>query len=222
MRFKERQVDRAAVLAAYEETKNGREVARRLGIHENTVYQIVRVTLGNCARCGAKAKHRYTMCEPCLIADRNRLKKNRADRLRRGLCQSCDKQRSPLSLMFCEAHRVAAAERKLESKARQKLLGAPGYSQGEKRRQQYILWKYGTDGVTCWNDAGGKCEVCKQTCTITALHIHHIDESKTNHERANLICLCHNCHTTVHGLLRSVNPKAMSDWFASTYSAKWG
>ena len=86
-------IDHAAVVAAYAETKNGREVGRRLGIHENTVYQIVRIACGKCMRCGAKPKLGRKMCEPCLIADRARMKKERTKRRRLGICQSCDKRR---------------------------------------------------------------------------------------------------------------------------------
>lgn len=216
-----KKIDHAAVVAAYAEIKNGREVGRRLGIHENTVYQIVRIASGNCSRCGAKSKLGRTSCEQCLTADRARLKRERAKRKRLGICQSCDKQRSPISTMFCEEHRIATADRSQRSKLKFAAAGSMGTTQGDKQRLQHLRWKYGPDAEDCWRDAGGKCEICHQPDSATILHIHHIDESKTNHERANLICLCHNCHTTVHGLLRSSNPKAMTAWFASTYSAKW-
>ncbi len=40
----------------------------------------------------------------------------------------------------------------------------------------------------------GKCEVCGGR----AQYIHHIDESKDNHELNNLVVLCGKCHGVVH------------------------
>ena len=33
-------------------------------------------------------------------------------------------------------------------------------------------------------------------------HVHHIDENKHNNHPKNLILLCHNCHSEIHGLIK--------------------
>ena len=43
-------------------------------------------------------------------------------------------------------------------------------------------------------EAGGRCEICNEP----AKSIHHIDETKHNHEPFNLIVVCKACHCVLH------------------------
>lgn len=43
-------------------------------------------------------------------------------------------------------------------------------------------------------ESKGKCEVCDRD----AYCVHHLDESKDNHELKNLIVLCRKCHSVLH------------------------
>jgi hypothetical protein len=42
-------------------------------------------------------------------------------------------------------------------------------------------------------ETDGKCEICGNL----ANEIHHKDETKTNHEKSNLIVVCHKCHAAL-------------------------
>ena len=45
-----------------------------------------------------------------------------------------------------------------------------------------------------FKQAKGLCEICKKTANV----IHHIDESKSNHELKNIIIVCSHCHAVLH------------------------
>ena len=66
-------IDEAEVLAAYAELQNGRAVSRRTGVHENTVYQILRRHRGECVRCKAPVAPGKKQCKKCLAFDRERI-----------------------------------------------------------------------------------------------------------------------------------------------------
>ena len=48
--------------------------------------------------------------------------------------------------------------------------------------------------ITKLKESGGKCEACNEE----AYCIHHLDESKDNHEMNNLAILCKKCHGILH------------------------
>ena len=48
--------------------------------------------------------------------------------------------------------------------------------------------------ITKLKESGGKCEACNEE----AFCIHHLDESKDNHEMDNLAILCRKCHGILH------------------------
>jgi len=43
-----------------------------------------------------------------------------------------------------------------------------------------------------------RCQICGKSRNAGLLAVHHIDESKTNHDPSNLISLCLSCHRKVH------------------------
>lgn len=49
-----------------------------------------------------------------------------------------------------------------------------------------------------------QCQACgvnlKESHILS--HVHHIDENKHNNHPKNLILLCHNCHSEIHGLIK--------------------
>ena len=219
-----RRIDADAVLEAYARTKNGREVARLLGIHENSVYQITRKANGECSRCKVPIKNGKTSCDACLDWDRVRVKKQRAERMRLGLRQSCSKQRSPLSVLYCEEHRIASAKRKQEHKRRKRAQRAgatKGTIPNDRQRLRSIRYSFGEAGVECWTEAKGACEICHVTFKEATIHIHHIDQNDKNSARSNLMCLCFECHNTTHRLLRLRNLKSLLTWFEATYPAQF-
>lgn len=84
---------------------------------------------------------------------------------------------------------------------------------GKVRGENNPAWK---GGVADWNYSHDWKSICKeikdrdewtcQKCGKTkkrwghSLHVHHIDEDKTNNHPSNLISLCSGCHMESHGL----------------------
>ena len=58
----------------------------------------------------------------------------------------------------------------------------PNHALLKKRRIQVLM------------RANGVCEICGER----ARTVHHIDNSKSNHDLSNLLALCHPCHKTIH------------------------
>lgn len=217
-------VDDAAVLAAFAELQNGRAVARKLGIHQNTIYQVIRRNMAECFRCKAPVTPGRRYCAKCAAYERDRIRLRRKKRMRLGLCQQCGKQRSPLSRLHCEEHRIAAAERNETYHDRRrvaKLAGSPhGGKASPEQRLRHIRDNYGPNGVACWLEAEGKCEVCGVPYGEAAVHIHHIDCDRANDARENYACLCFHCHKAVHQLLDARDRTRLIEWYSRTYPDK--
>lgn len=207
-------IDANAVMTGYERTGNAAQVAREMGIHENTARQIIRKRLGKCARCGeADIIIGKTMCGPCLEWDKARMKKRRHERLRNGFCTECGEPRSPLSRNLCEKHRIAAAEGNERYHAKQKRNGV----QNKTQKKDSLLERYGREALRRWEHADGKCEACGAAYGETSIHLHHIDEDRTNNTFENFACLCFDCHRAVHRLISSRDRVALIAWFERTY-----
>ena len=197
-----------------------RGAARELGIHENTARQIRRAAEGNCIRCGKPGVSGKKFCAVCLDYEADRIKTRRQDRRRLGLCQNCDKPRGPVSKQFCEEHRIADAAWRVEREQTRKenSRGAPNNGiPTDAERRRALRNKYGEAAWDCWRAADGCCAACGVGYEDRAIHIHHVDCNEKNHARSNLVCLCFDCHTAVHKLMRLRAPADLLAWFARTY-----
>lgn len=215
-------VDYSEVLRLLSETKNRHEVARRLGIHVNTVQRAIRLDGKKCTRCMAPVLPGHPVCAKCLEWDRERVHGARKERKRLGLCLNCEKQRTPISRLYCDEHRLAAIGRNekyhYRKKAKGSLPGAPhGAKQNPAQRRETIKERYGDGAVARWDETGGKCEVCAIAYGDMAVHMHHIDENPSNNAFENFACLCFRCHQTVHFLIASANRIGLIAWFERTY-----
>ena len=217
-----RKHDHAAVIAAYEELKNGRAVARQLNIHEQTVYQILRRANHQCLRCGKPVPPGVSSCDACKIFDQKRIGQLRKERRRLGLCQECDEPYELPSKTLCKLHRLTAIQRNSRYAAKkQNAHGSPeGSAPNLRQKLRSIRDNYGDNGVLCFNEANGLCEICSISYEHAALHIHHKNCDETDHSRKNLVCLCFHCHKAVHQLLDLRNRKGLINWYEQTYIDK--
>jgi hypothetical protein len=218
-----KKIDEAEVLVAYAELQNGRAVSRRTGVHENTVYQILRRHHGECVRCKAPVAPGKKQCSRCLAWERDRARRRRQERIRHGLCVQCGQQRSHISRLYCDAHRLLHVEHCEKSRVKRKseLRGSPhGQASNLRQRLRRIREEYGQNGVTCWQNADATCEICRAKYGDVAIHIHHIDEDHSNSELSNYACLCFDCHKAIHYLLSSKNRRGLVGWFRRTYPDK--
>jgi len=206
----------------YQETGSGRETARRLGIHENTVYAVLKRHKGLCVRCGRAVLPGKKHCLACLKALRNRVKQRDKEQRRKGLCAQCEAPVAWPSRQYCARHRLGhleAAERYYNKKKGRRdspgLYGAPVTSMREKQ----IRYNYGEAGITTWRLHNGQCVLCGIAHAERAVHIHHIDGNDTNHAESNLTCLCIRCHRTIHALLLLPNIAQAFAWLKTTYPA---
>lgn len=207
------------VLSLFNEVKSGREVARRLNLHENTVYGVLKRTRGLCLTCGKQAYFGRKYCKVCLQHIAQRQKQKRLARRRQGLCEMCDKPYELPSRHFCKEHwqmRRAAARK---NDARRKLLrgtplsGIPSQSQ----RERHIKKKYGIAAVELWRELNASCVLCHVNHKDRAVCIHHIDCNDQNHAKENLTLLCSTCHRMVHILIEHPAPNQSLDWLIATY-----
>lgn len=219
---RKKRIDADKVLETLERLGNGRAVARELNIHENTVYQIVKKSKKICARCSKPSVFGRTLCETHLTYESEWRKQDRKNRKRKGQCAECDNQRSPISLTYCEKHRLIHAENDYERKLRNKLEGAPyGDVQNLKQKHRTMQARYGEAGLKRWEESNHSCETCDAKYEEgIAIHMHHIDENRKNNTFENLICLCFRCHRLTHLLLILKDKMKFVSWFDSTYGLK--
>ena len=89
---------------------------------------------------------------------------------------------------------------------------APGHYLGEERIEvqspDHVPWEGGArcsgwkrTSVSIKNRDKWTCQICKKQYVAGSgyLHVHHINEDKTNSHPHNLISLCAKCHQPVHG-----------------------
>lgn len=206
------------IVALFSELQNGKAVSRALGVHEQTIYQVLRRAKGVCIRCSSPIAAGKKSCEKCLAFDRGRIKTLRKARARLGVCQQCGKERSSLSRQYCDEHRIAHLERNETHETKKKARGSPNGEVGNLRQKRRSLKAlHGDNAVACLEESGYKCEICGAVHTDVSLHIHHIDEDRKNNKRENFIALCFTCHTATHNLLRLKKPKSFIGWFRRTY-----
>lgn len=215
--------DRNAVALDYATTRNAAETARRLGLHPNTVYQILKALKGQCRRCPNTAVLGSSYCKPCLEWVRDNMARRRRQRIRDGVCMECDEPRHVGSRLYCPTHRVAhlessARDHAKNSSARAARYGAPT----DKERRRMLRAMYGLEAEAVWIEMKGKCALCGVPHAERAVHIHHLDKNKQNSVKANMTLLCQHCHRLTHSMLQHPNPKFALRWMRKTYpSAGW-
>lgn len=215
-------IDETKVLEVFGALQNGRATARATGVHENTVYQIIRRNRGECLRCGAPVVVGRKQCSKCIQFDRDRIKTRRVERRRLGICERCDKPVQPPSQLFCSEHRLEAVDTNARYRDRERTRGRPGGGTPDmKQKHRALLGQYGKAGVEKWTLSEGRCEICSRTYPNISVQIHHIDQDKANNTFDNFACLCFDCHQSVHRLLDAPSiPKVMT-WFGEHYPAKF-
>lgn len=206
-------------IGAYIRLKNINEVAVEVNITRQLAQYLVNKHNGNCNNCGALIKPGETHCSECRKKSSERVKKIRKERQRLGLCRDCDKVYEPPSRVFCTEHRLKhqklAATRPSAIKRRTRKKGGVV---DIKLKLQNIITKYGENGVTCFQQADGRCFICqRQHGEEAQIHIHHINCNENDHSLKNLICLCYEHHIALHAILRGPNVIGFLDWFRSKY-----
>jgi len=207
-------VDRKIVLQIFEETKSGMETARRVGLHENTVYGILREHRGKCLDCANDASLGHKYCKKCLSRIRNRARDKRKNKKRLGICVQCNTQRTPLSKLYCEEHRLQHLSSSQCYKNRQRK--SRGDLPTEKQRLCNIKGTHGENGVLAWQRDEGKCVICERIYGEIAIHIHHMDDNKKNNSVSNLCCLCWDCHALVTRVSKHYKPELVFNWIKQT------
>ena len=211
-------VDPQLVLSTFLNCEAGRETARVLGIHENTVYSVMKRFRGDCVRCGSSVPAGRKVCDPCNEKLGVRAKARRKEKIRLGLCVQCLLAVDPPSRMFCRKHRLMAGERNRRHHAKKVALrGTPGGVPNDRQRERHILDKYGMAAVDVWREKQGRCELCHVQHQEKAVVIHHIDGDPCNNSRDNFACLCMNCHKLTYLLIEHPSPAAALAWLRTTY-----
>jgi len=205
----------------FQNVGNGREVARRLGIHEQTVYQVLRRFRGTCRSCPNKIAAGRVYCPSCAEHLAKRMAQKRLLNRRKGRCIQCRKRRTPISRRFCAEHRLQEIERTVARReiVRQSRNVAGGGLPNVRQREQSVRERYGEAGLAVWHRLNGSCVICGVNYREKTVHIHHVDGNDQNGEESNLTCLCFYCHQLVHRLVAHPNPQAALAWIVSTYPA---
>ncbi|MDQ4119889.1 MAG: hypothetical protein M3209_00295 [Acidobacteriota bacterium] len=211
--------DSAQVLAVYAECKSGRETARRLGLHDNTVYAILRRAKGQCAICGKPAGYEQKHCSECKVKVNERAKNKRARRRQAGLCEACDSPYEAPSRKFCRAHWLQ--DKQLRQTYREQAKVKRGTPQkgvpNQTQREAELLRKYGQDAVEVWRELKGSCVICNATYSQKSICLHHIDGNHENNVKENFTLLCFRCHKLVHLFIEHEQPDSALQWIKQTY-----
>jgi hypothetical protein len=212
-------INRELVLSLYAETKSGREVARRMGIHETTVYAILKRHRSLCIACGKTVTYGHTHCDPCRAKIREDMREKRKRRRRQGLCDECDQPIQPPSNQYCAHHRIVVAERNVAYRQRQKEKRGSHHDgvANQQQREYAIRNKYGEDAVLAWQRDQGTCIVCGVPHAKKTVHLHHIDGDDQHSTVENLACLCFRCHKLTHLLVEHPDPEVFMSWVRSVY-----
>lgn len=208
-------MDRQAIVSSYEQTRSGRETARVLGVHENTVYQVLRMERGQCRICANERVSDKSYCQKCLDRLAQRAKDKAIQRARDGLCRYCDNPIQPPSRVVCLQHREEhrkASKRHSDSTRKQR-----GGTPNHRQKRRHLLASYGQVAVDLWERMDGRCEVCTISHSDRGVHIHHINKDRTDNTEANLALLCHRCHRLAHLMTEHPDLDAATAWIARRY-----
>jgi len=213
---------REQIRKVYDDILSVRETGRRVGVHENTVRQVLKASRGLCSDCPTPIKLGQRYCESCAKRRAEWMQERRKERRRQGICLECDERIQPPSTQYCDKHRLGHQKmsrnydattgrwRHEEYVSRD----APGMGVPEDwQRLKQIRHDYGQAGVEAWERDGQRCVLCSVHYRDKAIHIHHIDEDHTHNVADNLVCLCLRCHRLVHWLSQHPNPQHVFTWY---------
>jgi 5-methylcytosine-specific restriction endonuclease McrA len=208
---------RAKIVALYDEILSVRETGRRLGVHENSVRQVLKASRGLCADCVNPILLGQRYCAGCAARRAANMQAKRKARRRAGICLECDERIQPPSQQYCDTHRLghAASSRKHVSKTSRHVTGHGLPADWQRLKQ--IRYNYGEAGIEAWERDRKQCVLCSVHYKDKTIHIHHIDGDDTHHVAENLVCLCLRCHRLVHLLSQHPNPHTVVQWFTAHY-----
>jgi DNA-binding CsgD family transcriptional regulator len=206
------------VLGLYTQLGSAREVARQMGLHENTVYAILKRHRGECVVCGQSVAPGAKHCKTCQEHIRERMRVRRAERRRAGVCSECDRPIEPPSIRYCNEHRLAhqARSAKYHQTTEKRGTPQPGVPT-QKAHDRMLRAKYGAGGIAAWYRDGGCCVVCGVPHHQKSVSVHHIDSNQQNNDENNLVCLCFRCHRLTHLLIEHPDPDKMLSWARRVY-----
>lgn len=210
---KRTKTDEEKVLAVFEQTGSGRQTARLLDLHENTVYQILRVHRKQCRICGNPIAPNRKYCAIHLAHLREAKQEQRKERKRQGVCAECDNRIMPPSKAFCDVHRIKHQKAVARSDTKTRI-NAPSKRDKERR----IRSVYGESGIAVWRKAQSMCMICNIHHEDSRIVLHHLDKIQANNVEENLVCLCHKCHQLTHILSEHTAPMKAIQWICTTYN----
>lgn len=213
-------LDHELVIATYNELGGNRATARALGISENTVLQIRRITNGMCRSCGQPREDlSFTKCDVCREKYAKLAVNRRKQRKNNGICVQCNNPQSSRSDSYCDYHlehfRLKARN---DRKVMRKRLGEKAYK--NRQRIDRIRSSYGTAAVDALAETEHSCSICGEPYKPRMIHIHHIDTDHNNNDPDNLVPLCVRCHKLVHELIKHSDPGSVINWVSQTYGIK--
>lgn len=207
--------DDQLIYALYQETHSGREVARQLHLHENTIYNALRRHRGACPLCGVPVAPGKKHCATCLEILRKRMQTKRKKRIRQGLCIECNKRVVAPSRRYCTQHRLRTIEHQATYAAKHhEKRGAPHAGiLSQRQRERGLRDRYGEAGIIAWQRDGGQCVLCRVSFTQRAIHMHHINGIHAQSTEDNMVCLCFNCHKLIHLMMGHPDLSQVLTWF---------
>ena len=201
------------ILKKYAETNNIRDTAVMLNVTRHLVHTLIRRHVSNiCNRCKAQIKVGEKYCNACRRHFADRIKANRAEKRRLGLCYECDKPVEPPSRNFCRDHRIARYD------FIKKLPKANRGSKDQVNKVYGMLKTYGEAAVKLYEESDHRCAICGRQQGDVQIHIHHVNCDEKDHRIENLICLCFAHHAAVHSILRAGSSNKLIEWMKVAYA----
>jgi hypothetical protein len=210
-----RKINHSQVLALYEQVGVIRETARQMGIHEQTVRDILKAARRQCQWCGQPLIWAQRICPTCLPKKRAIEREFAKKQQQAGLCVKCTEPLELPSRRFCTKHRIAMRDA-MRTHRRKRMVNTTGTTL-EAEKALRVRNAYGEGGAAAWERDKGCCVLCSRSYTEGAVYLHHIDQNRRNNVMTNFVCLCYKCHRLIHGFLEHPQLSKLLQWFHATY-----
>jgi hypothetical protein len=198
-----------------ENNKNGRDTAFKLGIHPNTVYQVLRSFQGKCRSCKNEIPVGDIYCNTCkkLHAEHTAAKRKAA--VGNHICSACGKPVSIYSRVFCDEclEKSNIVKRQSDANTQKAIQCLPIW----EKRLESVRRTHGAIARDFYREHEGVCCICGASWDKIAVHLHHIDGNHKNKSAGNYALLCFDCHMLVHKVLENKNVSAAITWIKKTY-----